>query len=90
MTSHEGEGGDAAPGGTSSRAGPVLIALILTAAVASLNLPVANVAPAAARKAFNTSQAQLNLIAAGHGLGLVASVLYLGRWATGMAVSSCC
>ncbi|HEY5531931.1 MAG TPA: hypothetical protein VIK22_08025, partial [Candidatus Anoxymicrobiaceae bacterium] len=60
------------------RAGLVLVALILVAAVANLNLAVANVALPSIGKAFDSSQTALNLIAVGYSLGLAASVLYLG------------
>ena len=60
------------------RAGLVLVALILVAAVANLNLAVANVALPDIGKAFDSSQTTLNLIAVGYSLGLAASVLYLG------------
>lgn len=60
------------------RAGPVLAALILVAAVANLNLAVANVALPDIGKAFDASQTTLNLVAVGYSLGLAASVLYLG------------
>ncbi len=56
----------------------VLAALILVAAVANLNLSVANVALPDIGKAFNASQTGLDLIAVGFSLGLAASVLYLG------------
>lgn len=56
----------------------MLLALVLAAAVANLNLAVANVALPTIGKAFDTSQTQLNLIAVGYSLGLAASVLYLG------------
>ena len=55
--------------------GLVLIALILVAAVANLNLAVANVALPSIGKAFDASQTTLNLIAVGYSLGLAASVL---------------
>ena len=58
--------------------GLVLISLILVAAVANLNLSVANVALPDIGKAFDSSQVTLNLIAVGYSLGLAASVLYLG------------
>jgi MFS transporter, DHA2 family, multidrug resistance protein len=64
--------------GTPARAGLVLITLILVAAVANLNLAVANVALPDIGKAFDASQTELNLVAVGHSLGLAASVLYLG------------
>jgi MFS transporter, DHA2 family, multidrug resistance protein len=60
------------------RAGLVLVALILVAAVANLNLAVANVALPDIGKAFGSSQTTLNLIAVGYSLGLATSVLYLG------------
>jgi MFS transporter, DHA2 family, multidrug resistance protein len=56
----------------------VLTALIAVAAVANLNLSVANVALPDIGKAFNASQTGLDLIAVGYSLGLAASVLYLG------------
>jgi EmrB/QacA subfamily drug resistance transporter len=60
------------------RAPVVLAALILVAAVANLNLAVANVALPDIGKAFDASQTTLNLVAVGYSLGLAASVLYLG------------
>src|SRR5499425_2487838 len=60
------------------RAPLVLFALILVAAVANLNLAVANVALPDIGKAFDSSQTALDLIAVGYSLGLAASVLYLG------------
>src|SRR6476646_8308230 len=60
------------------RAALVLAALILVAAVANLNLAVANVALPDIGKAFGSSQTTLNLIAVGYSLGLATSVLYLG------------
>jgi MFS transporter, DHA2 family, multidrug resistance protein len=60
------------------RATLVLVSLILVAAVANLNLAVANVALPDIGKAFDSSQTTLNLIAVGYSLGLAASVLYLG------------
>jgi MFS transporter, DHA2 family, multidrug resistance protein len=60
------------------RAGLVLLALILVAAVANLNLSVANVALPSIGAAFDSSQVSLNLIAVGYSVGLSASVLYLG------------
>ena len=56
----------------------VLTALILVAAVANLNLAVANVALPSIGQAFDSSQITLNLIAVGYSLGLAASVLWLG------------
>jgi MFS transporter, DHA2 family, multidrug resistance protein len=60
------------------RSGLVLISLILVAAVANLNLAVANVALPDIGRAFDSSQTTLNLIAVGYSLGLAASVLWLG------------
>src|SRR3954451_6185743 len=60
------------------RSGLVLVSLILVAAVANLNLAVANVALPDIGKAFDSSQTTLNLIAVGYSLGLAASVLWLG------------
>ena len=56
----------------------MLLALILVAAVANLNLSVANVALPEIGRAFDASQTALNLAAVGYSLGLAASVLYLG------------
>src|SRR3979490_2442609 len=56
----------------------VLTALILVAAVANLNLAVANVALPDIGKDFNAGQTTLNLVAVGYSLGLATSVLYLG------------
>jgi MFS family permease len=61
-----------------ARAGLVLLGLILVAAVANLNLAVANVALPDIGKDFDTGQTALNLVAVGYSLGLAASVLYLG------------
>jgi MFS transporter, DHA2 family, multidrug resistance protein len=69
-----GAGAHAAP----PRAGLVLVALILVAAVANLNLTVANVALPEIGLAFDSSQTTLDLIAIGYSLGLAGSVLYLG------------
>jgi len=60
------------------RGGVVLGSLILVAAVANLNLAVANVALPDIGKAFDASQTELDLVAVGYSLGLAASVLYLG------------
>jgi DHA2 family multidrug resistance protein-like MFS transporter len=65
-------------GSAPARGGLVLLALILVAAVANLNLAVANVALPSIGEAFDSSQTTLNLIAVGYSLGLAASVLYLG------------
>jgi len=70
-----------APASSSSsppRAGRVLAALIAVAAVANLNLAVANVALPDIGKAFDAGQTGLDLVAVGYSLGLAASVLYLG------------
>ena len=61
-----------------ARAGLVLLTLILVAAVANLNLAVANVALPDIGLHFNSSQTTLDLIAVGYSLGLAASVLYFG------------
>src|SRR6187402_2521091 len=73
-TSAEPTGAQGAP----DRGGVVLLALILVAAVANLNLAVANVALPSIGAAFDASQTTLNLIAVGYSLGLAASVLYFG------------
>jgi len=64
--------------GAPARSRIVLASLILVAAVANLNLSVANVALPSIGKAFDAGQVSLNLIAVGYSLGLAASVLYLG------------
>ena len=75
-----GNGGSpAAAAGAPARAGLVLGTLILVAAVANLNLAVANVALPSIGAAFDSSQTTLNLIAVGYSLGLAASVLWLGE-----------
>ncbi|MFN8125246.1 MAG: MFS transporter [Candidatus Nanopelagicales bacterium] len=61
-----------------SSLGMPLVALIMVAAVANLNLAVANVALPSIGQAFDASQTALNMIAIGFSLGLAASVLYLG------------
>ncbi len=75
------------PGGTAAasstgivpaNAGRILASLIIVAAVANLNLSVANVALPSIGLAFDASQTQLNLVAVGYSLGLAASVLWLG------------
>src|SRR6187200_1525392 len=60
------------------RAGLVLTALILVAAVANLNLAVANVALPSIGEHFDSSQTALDLVAVGYSLGLACSVLWLG------------
>ncbi len=67
-----------ATGTAPERQGLVLAALIAVAAVANLNLSVANVALPSIGKAFDASQTQLDLVAVGYSLGLAASVLWLG------------
>lgn len=79
MTSDAAAGPAQAPASQApQRAGIVLIALILGAIVANLNLSVANVALPDIGKALDSSQTELNLIAIGCTLGLAMSVLYLG------------
>jgi MFS transporter, DHA2 family, multidrug resistance protein len=56
----------------------VLASLIIVAAVANLNLAVANVALPSIGDAFGAAQTALDLVAVGYSLGLAASVLYLG------------
>jgi len=63
------------------RGGLVLAALILGAAVANLNLAVANVALPTIGDDLGSSQTLLNMVAVGFTLGLAASVLYLGALA---------
>jgi len=60
------------------RAGLVLTSLILVAAVANLNLAVANVALPSIGVHFDSTQTTLDLIAVGYSLGLACSVLWLG------------
>src|SRR3954452_22827930 len=66
------------PDGRPERAGLVLTSLILVAAVANLNLSVANVALPSIGEHFDSSQTTLDLIAVGYSLGLACSVLWLG------------
>jgi EmrB/QacA subfamily drug resistance transporter len=62
-----------------SKTGMIALAtLILVAAVANLNLSVANVALPSIGFAFDASQVQINLVAVGYSLGLAASVLWFG------------
>ena len=63
------------------RSGLILATLILGAAVANLNLAVANVALPTIGRDLGASQSDLNLVAVGFTLGLAASVLYLGALA---------
>src|SRR3954447_14552642 len=74
----EASRGDAEPSTAPARGALVLGSLILVAAVANLNLAVANVALPDIGKAFDAGQTSLNLVAVGYSLGLAASVLYLG------------
>jgi MFS transporter, DHA2 family, multidrug resistance protein len=60
------------------KAGWVLASLILVAAVANLNLSVANVALPDIGRHFDSGQTTLDLIAVGYSLGLACSVLWLG------------
>jgi MFS transporter, DHA2 family, multidrug resistance protein len=69
---------DATTSAGPARAGIVLASLILVAAVANLNLAVANVALPDIAKEFDAGQTAINLIAVGYSLGLAASVLYFG------------
>jgi EmrB/QacA subfamily drug resistance transporter len=66
------------PDSSPQGAGLILLTLILVAAVANLNLAVANVALPDIGLAFDSSQTELDLIAVGYSLGLAASVLWLG------------
>jgi MFS transporter, DHA2 family, multidrug resistance protein len=78
MTAATKTGGPARPSTAPAKEKAVLLALILVAAVANLNLAVANVALPSIGLAFDASQVQLNLVAVGYSLGLAASVLYFG------------
>jgi len=73
-----GASGAAGAPSAPERGSVILVALILVAGVANLNLAVANVALPSIGAAFDSSQTELNLIAVGYSLGLAASVLYLG------------
>ena len=77
-TNPPGSGAGAAEGGEPANARIVLGSLILVAAVANLNLSVANVALPAIGQSFDSSQTMLDLIAVGYSLGLAASVLWFG------------
>jgi EmrB/QacA subfamily drug resistance transporter len=81
MESDARDTGPAAPAAEDhapDRARLVLLALIVVAGVANLNLSVANVALPDIGEAFDSSQTTLNLIAVGYSLGLAASVLWFG------------
>ena len=73
-TARSDEGASTVP----DRARLVLFSLILVAAVANLNLSVANVALPDIGESFDSSQTMLNLVAVGYSLGLAASVIWLG------------
>ncbi|HTT49918.1 MAG TPA: MFS transporter [Streptosporangiaceae bacterium] len=80
-----GPAGGGAAGGARARAGTqpgraalVLTCLILVAAVANLNLTVANVVLPDIGRAFDAGQTTLDMIAIAYSLGLAGSVLYLG------------
>ena len=64
--------------GVPKQAVPILGTLILVAAVANLNLAVANVALPDIGKAFDASQTGLDMVAIAYSLGLAGSVLWLG------------
>lgn len=68
----------ASTGTAPARATLVLVALILAAGVANMNLSIANVALPDIAKGLDASQVGLNLVAVGFSLGLSISVLYLG------------
>ncbi len=70
--------GTAGAGTAPRQASLVLLALIVVAAVANLNLTVANVALPDIGRAFDAGQTTLDLIAISYSLGLAGSVLYLG------------
>src|SRR5438045_6651868 len=74
MSVHTGAAAPTAP----ARPGLVLAALILVAAVANLNLSVANVALPSIGTHFDSGQTTLDLVAVGYSLGLACSVLWLG------------
>ena len=78
MSDRQSPGGAGQASPAPQRAGLVLVALILVAAVANLNLSVANVALPDIGKAFDSGQVVLDLIAVGYSLGLACSVLWLG------------
>ena len=78
-TTAGGAGSSAAAGSAGPANGGVILAsLIIVAAVANLNLSVANVALPSIGAAFDASQTSLDLVAVGYSLGLAASVLWLG------------
>ena len=72
----------AVPSAAPERAAWVLASLILVAAVANLNLAVANVALPEIGQHFDSSQTVLDLIAVAYSLGLACSVLWFGALGT--------
>lgn len=72
------EGGASEPSSAPARPAWVLASLILVAAVANLNLSVANVALPAIGRHFDSTQTTLDLIAIAYSLGLACSVLWFG------------
>src|SRR4051794_9193602 len=78
-----------AVGAAPARTGLVLTSLILVAAVANLNLSVANVALPSIGRQFDSSQTTLDLVAVGYSLGLACSVLWLGSSGTDTDASFC-
>ena len=77
-TNASGSAAAPAESGQPANARIVLGSLILVAAVANLNLSVANVALPDIGTSFDSSQTMLDLIAVGYSLGLAASVLWFG------------
>lgn len=73
-----GKGSEPVAGQAPPNAKTVLLTLVLVAAVANLNLSVANVALPSIGASFQSSQTALNLIAVAYSLGLAASVLWFG------------
>jgi MFS family permease len=73
-----GSSAEGAAGPVPENGGRILASLIVVAAVANLNLSVANVALPSIGLAFDASQTALDLVAVGYSLGLAASVLWLG------------
>jgi DHA2 family multidrug resistance protein-like MFS transporter len=78
MVGLRGGSAGGAEGGAPANARIVLLSLIAVAAVANLNLSVANVALPSIGESFDSSQTMLDLIAVGYSLGLAASVLWFG------------
>src|SRR5262245_34253454 len=69
---------EAGPSTAPDRPTLVLLALVLVAGVANLNLDVAAAALPSSGKEFEATHTQLDLVAVGYSLGLAATVLYLG------------